>query len=108
MINPDMIHSVKEVVGGWHVVQCGLPVDDAVHAKREHASDRARYLNSVEEQYYPVLTRVAQIVDALRRAHGIDRREAQNLMQRALQNIRKGSDSDLVAISSGRQPAAVR
>ena len=68
MINPDMIHSVKEVAGGWHVVQCGLPVDDVVHDTRDQASDRARYLNSVEEQYYPVLARVAQIVDALRRA----------------------------------------
>ena len=108
MINPDMIHSVKEVAGGWHVVQCGLPVDDVVHDTRDHASDRARYLNGVEEQYYPVLARVAQIVDALRRAQGIDRTEAQNLVQRALQNIREGSDSDLAAISSGRHPAEVR
>ena len=75
---------------------------------RENASDRARYLNSVEEQYYPVLTRVAQIVDALRRAQGIGRAEAQNLVQRALQNIREGSDSDLAAMSSGRQTAAAR
>jgi len=108
MINPDMIHSVKEVTGGWHVVQCGLPVDDIVHGSRESASDRARYLNSVEEQYYPVLARVAQIVDALRRAQGIGRAEAQNLVQRALQNIREGSDSDLAAMSSGRQTAAAR
>ena len=108
MINPDMIHSVKEVAGGWHVVQCGLPVDDVVHDTRDRASDRARYLNGVEEQYYPVLARVAQIVDALRRAQGIGRAEAQNLVQRALQNIREGSDSDLAAISSGRQPVAVR
>jgi len=108
MINPDMIHSVKEVPGGWHVVQCGLPVDDVVHHTRDEASDRARYLNGVEEQYYPVLTRVAQIVDALRRAQGIGRAEAQNLVQRALQNIREGSDSDLSAFSSGRQHAAAR
>jgi hypothetical protein len=70
MINPDMIHSVKEVAGGWHVVQCGLPVDDVVHDTRDQASDRARYLNSVEEQYYPVLARVAQIVDALSPSSG--------------------------------------
>ena len=108
MINPDMIHSVKEVAGGWHVVQCGLPVDEVVHDTRDQASDRARYLNSVEEQYYPVLARVAQIIDALRRAQGIGRVEAQNLVQRALQNIREGSDSDLLAISSGRQPLEVR
>ena len=108
MINPDMIHSVKEAAGGWQVVQCGLPVDDVVHDTREQASGRARYLNSVEEQYYPVLGRVAQIVDALRRAQGIGRAEAQNLVQRALQNIREGSDSDLAAISSGREAARVR
>jgi hypothetical protein len=75
MINPEMIHSVKEVAGGWHVVQCGLPVDDVVHDTRDQASDRARYLNSVEEQYYPVLARVAQIVDTLCRAQGIGRAE---------------------------------
>jgi hypothetical protein len=108
MINPDMIHSVKEVPGGWHVVQCGLSVDDVVHDTREQASDRARYLNSVEEQYYPVLARVAQIVEALRRAQGIGRAEAENLVQRALQNIREGSDSDLTAMSSVRQPTAAR
>jgi hypothetical protein len=108
MINPDMIHSVKEVAGGWRVVQCGLPADDVIHDTRDQASDRARYLNSVEEQYYPVLARVAQIVEALRRAQGIGRAEAQNLVQRALQNIREGSDSDLAAISSVRQPTAVR
>ena len=108
MINPEMIHSVKEVAGGWHVIQCGLPVDDVVHDSRAQASDRARYLNSVEEQYYPVLARVAQIVDALRRAQGVGRAEAQNLVQRALQNIREGTDSDLAAISSGRQATAAR
>jgi hypothetical protein len=108
MINPDMIHSVKEIASGWHVVRCGLPVDDVVHDSRDQASDRARYLNSVEEQYYPVLARVAQIVDALRRGQGVGRAEAQNLVQRALQNVREGSDSDLAAISSGRQSAAVR
>ncbi len=66
------------------------------------------YLNGVEEQYYPVLARVAQIVDALRRAQGIGHTEAQDLVQRALQNIREGSDSDLLAIGSGRQPLEVR
>jgi len=108
MINPDMIHSVKEFPGGWHVVQCGLPVDEVVHDTRDQASDRARYLNGVEEQYYPVLSKVAQIVDALCRAQGIGRAEAQNLVRRALQNIREGSDSDLAAMSSGRQTAAAR
>jgi hypothetical protein len=108
MINPDMIHSVKEAPGGWHVVQCGLPVDNIVHPTREHASDRARYLNGVEEEYYPVLARVAQIVDALRRAHGIARADAQMLVQRALNDVRDGSDADLQAMSSGRLLATAR
>ena len=108
MINPDMIHSVKEVAGGWQVVQCGLPVDNTIHSTREHASDRARYLNGVEEEYYPVLARVAQIVDALRRTHGIARADAQTLVQRALNDVRDGSDSDLQAMSSGRQLATAR
>ena len=108
MINPDMIHSVKEVAGGWHVVQCGLPVDNIVHPTREQASDRARYLNGVEEEYYPVLSRVAQLVDALRRTHGIARADAQTLVQRALNDVRDSSDADLEAMSSGRQLAAAR
>ena len=108
MINPDMIHSVKEAPGGWHVVQCGLPVDDIVHPTREHASDRARYLNGVEEEYYPVLARIAQLVDALRRSRGIARADAQTLVQRALNDVRDGSDDDLQAMSSGRQLAAAR
>jgi len=108
MINPDMIHSVKEGASGWQVFQCGLPIDDAVYDTRELACERARYLNGVEEQYYPVLTRVAQIVDALRRAHGIGRAEAQRLVGRALDNIREGNDGDLAAFSSGREILGVR
>jgi hypothetical protein len=102
MINPDMIHSVREVPGGWQVFQCGLPVEDTVHRARDRASDRARYLNGVEEQYYPVLTRVAQIVDTLCRMHGVRRLDAQGLVERALNDVREGDDRELAAISSGR------
>jgi hypothetical protein len=102
VINPDMINSVKAVTEGWQVFQCGLPVDDVVYATREEACDRSRYLNSIEEQYYPVLTRVAQIIDALRRSHGIGRADAQSLVNRALSSVREGDDSDLAALSSGR------
>jgi hypothetical protein len=108
MINPDMINSVRAVTSGWQVMQCGLPVDDVVYTTREEASDRARYLNGVEEQYFPVLTRVAQIVDALRRTHGIERGDAQNLVARALDNVREGDDLDLNALSSGRNFVQVR
>jgi hypothetical protein len=102
MINPDMIHSVREAAGGWQVFQCGLPVADTVYASREEACDRARYLNGVEEQYLPALTRVAQIVADLQRAHGIRRFDAQNLVGRALSDVREGDDRDLIALSSGR------
>jgi hypothetical protein len=108
LITPELINSVMYVAGGWHVVNWGLPVAQGDHDSRDQASDRARHLNSVVEQYYPVLARVAQIVDALRRAQGVGRAEAQNLVQRALQNIREGTDSDLAAISSGRQATAAR
>jgi hypothetical protein len=108
MINPDMINSVRDAPGGWQVFQCGLPVTDHVYATRDEASDRARYLNSVEEQYYPILTRVAQIVDALGRSHGIRRADAQNLVARALSNVREGDDRDLAALSSGRHLQEVR
>jgi hypothetical protein len=108
MINPEMIHSVRPAAGGWQVVQCGLPVGDTVYANREDASDRARYLNGVEEQYYPVLTRVAQIIDSLQRAHGIRRIDAQDLVERALSDIREGDDQDLFALSSGRGLQEVR
>ena len=31
MINPDMIHSVKEFPGGWHVV---LYLDDLIYTRK--------------------------------------------------------------------------
>jgi hypothetical protein len=108
MINPAMIHSVSEVKGGWQVFQCGLPAEDRVYPTREHASDRSRYLNGVEEQYYPVLSRVAQIVDALCRSHGIRRGDAQELVERALSSVRDADDRDLAAFSSGRPLQPVR
>ena len=48
MINPDMIHSVKEGASGWQVFQCGLPIDDAVYDTRELACERI--LRSIAEQ----------------------------------------------------------
>jgi hypothetical protein len=102
MINPEMIHSVHEVANGWQVFQAGLPVEGRVHATRAGASDRARYLNGVEEQYYPMLSRVAQIVDALRRMQGIRREDAQNLLHRALQSVGEADDQELVAFADGR------
>jgi hypothetical protein len=102
MINPEMICSVAEVAGGWQVFQCGLPAEDRVHATRDGASARARYLNGVEEQYYPVLSRVAQIVDALRRRHGIRREDGQHLVLRALQSVGEADDRDLAAFADGR------
>jgi hypothetical protein len=108
MINPAMICSVGEVAGGWRVFQCGLPVEDRIHATRDEASDRARYLNGVEEQYYSVLSRVAQIVEMLRRSHGIGRTDAQNLVGRALGSVCEGDDRDLAAYSAGRPVHDVR
>jgi hypothetical protein len=102
MINPDMIYSVSEVAGGWQVFQCGLPAEGQVHPTRDEASDRARYLNGVEEQYYPVLSRLAQIIDALRRGHALRRDDAQHLVQRALQDLREADDRDLAAFAAGR------
>jgi hypothetical protein len=102
MINPEMIHSVSEVAGGWQVFRGSLPAEGRVYATRDAASDRARYLNGVEEQYYPVLSRLAQIVDALRRRHGIRREDAQHLVQRALQGVREADDRDFAAFADGR------
>lgn len=108
MINPEMIHSVKEVAAGWQVFQCRLPADSRVFATRDAASDRARYLNGVEEQYYPVLGRLAQIVDGLRRSHNVGRADAQRLVERALGDIRDSDDATLSAVSSGRLLDGVR
>jgi hypothetical protein len=108
MINPEMICSVTEVPGGWQVSQCGLAVGDRVYPTREEASDRARYLNAVEEQYFAVLGRVAQIVDGLCRRHGVRRVDAQNLVQRTLSDIRESPDGDLAAFASGRSMVEAR
>jgi hypothetical protein len=108
MINPEMIHSVREVAGGWQVFQCGLPTDSCVYSSRDEACDRARYLNGVEEEYYPTLTRVAQLVDALRRQRGLRRADAQQLVERVLSGIREADDAELAAVASGRSLHEVR
>jgi len=51
---------------------------------------------------------VAQIVDALRRSHGIARLDAQRLVERALGDIRESDDAELAALSSGRMLHNVR
>ena len=98
-MNPDVVHTVRPIEDGFHIVQAGHPVDDIVYTDAAEAGRRCAYLNHVEAHYYTVLTTVSSLVLGLL-ASGVHRLDAEALLARALENIGGADERDLRAFAA--------
>ena len=99
-MNPDVIHTVRAIEGGFHIMQGGHPVDDIVYTDAAEVARHCAYLNHVERHYYAVLTGVSSLVLTLLAA-GVHRLDAEALLARALENIGVADERDLRTFAAG-------